>query len=98
MHDSFIIHHGWEKDLQKTMKKAFREMFRCTPKVDLKYHSLEEWKKEHPPKPGHFEVNFAKAHAERAFYSTYHNLLDEHFRSQLPKMKAPEPDQGSVPF
>ena len=67
LHDSLIIHHGWESFLKKTMKKAFREIFRCTPKVDLKFNSLEKWKEEHPPDPNqrHFKVDFRKAAAER---------------------------------
>ena len=95
LHDSFIIHHGWEVISKKTMKKAFREVFGCTPKVDLKYHSLEEWKKEHPPDPnqGHFKVDFKKAAAERVPYSVYHQLLDEHYRkSQSPQKPEGEPE------
>jgi hypothetical protein len=98
LHDSFIIHHGFVYHLQDSMEQAFSDAFGCKTKVDLKYDSAVEWKKEHPPTQRHMEVNLAKIHAAEVPYSTYHNLLDEHFRSQLPKKKAPEPDQGSVPF
>jgi hypothetical protein len=99
LHDSFIIHHGWEEALQKTMKKAFREVFECTPKVDLKYHSLEEWKKEHPPDPDHllFKMDFKKAAEEKVPYSVYHQLLDEHWKSQSPPGEKPIPD-SEIPW
>jgi hypothetical protein len=96
LHDSFVIHHGWESFLKKTMQKAFREVFGCTPKVDLKYHSLAEWTREHPPDPNqrHYHVDFKKVAAEKVPYSVYHQLLNEHWKSKNPQK--PEGEQETV--
>jgi hypothetical protein len=100
LHDSFIIHHGWEESLKETMDKAFQEMFGCSVRVDLKYNSLASWKEEHPPDPNqrHYKVDFEKVAAERVPYSTYHGLLNEHYRSRAPKGGSPNPDPNPIPF
>jgi hypothetical protein len=89
LHDSFIIHHGFVGHLLDAMEQAFFETFGCKSKVDLKYDSADEWRREHPPKQGHFEVNFAKVRAAEAPYSTYHTLLREHWKSQSPPGEKP---------
>ena len=47
MHDSFILHHGLEKELKEQMHKAFRHLFGVECKIDLKYNTIEERQKEH---------------------------------------------------
>lgn len=50
MHDSFILHHGLEGELDEAMKEAFHEMFGQEIKVGLKYRSIEERRKENERK------------------------------------------------
>jgi hypothetical protein len=103
LHDSFIIHHGLEEDLKEMMDKAFREMFGCSVRVDLKYNSLEKSREKKPPRPPGEIVVFNKTMMEivaaQKPFSTYHSLLSEHFESRpsLPP-KDPQPDPDPIPF
>lgn len=98
LHDSFVVHHGLEDTLKESMQQAFLEVLGCETKIDLKYNSLEERRKEFPPKPGHYKVDFAEVRAAKVPFSTYHNLLTEHYRSRSPNKKAPEQESDFIPF
>ncbi len=102
LHDSFIVHHGLEETLKKKMKAAFRKMFGRSINVDLKYNSLEAWKKEQRPKPPgkrFFNMTLTAILAEQARYSTYHTLLREHFNSRASSSpKDQEQDEDQIPF
>jgi len=82
------------------MENAFLEMFGSSIRVDLKYNSLEKWREERAqnPRPRPFEVDFQKIAAARVPYSTYHSLLDEHWRSKSYPEKNPQPDPDPIPF
>ena len=76
-------------------------MFGCTPKVDLKYNSLEKWREERPPKKGsrYERPTMMENVALRKPYSTYHSLLSEHYKSRpSPPPKDPIPDPDPIPF
>jgi hypothetical protein len=80
MHDSFIIHHGLEKELEDEMNKAFLEIFGKRCKVDLKYRSIEERskrkkrKKRSGDEPEVCDKSLEELLEKRKKYSIYHKL------------------------
>ena len=110
MHDSFIIHHGLESDLNEAMEKAFFDMFGAEINVDLKYNSLEERKKKRPPRlpakewtPEYIEGMVDNSTIEDIIawqkpYSVYWKLLEEHHRLHDPKGPEIPPDDFDLEF
>lgn len=96
LHDSFILHHGLERELEEEMSKAFYDMFQVEPKIDLKYNSItkrnEEDKdirmaqgmsEEEAADPGVYDVPFDKRwedQGEAGPYGTYYKHLNAHWR------------------
>jgi hypothetical protein len=84
MHDSFILHHGLEGELQLTMDKAFFDMFGVHSKVDLKYNSIDERSKVSTKRDDddleECTLSLPEMLAERKPYSVYFELLEEHRR------------------
>jgi hypothetical protein len=80
LHDSFILHHGFEDELKGVMDNAFLDMFNKKIEVDLKYSSIIERRKQR----NKIEVlrsndmNLEEILKEEDKYGTYFKLLEEH--------------------
>jgi hypothetical protein len=104
LHDSFIIHHGEEKNLLNAMRKAFFEVMGCKTMIDVKYNSLEDWRRGREPLPmprnkeewekwEKLQPRLKDALAAQVPYSTYYRLLNEHWKKKYGwDDKNPEPD------
>jgi hypothetical protein len=99
VHDSFIIHHGLKDYLERTMKKAFRELFGVQGKVSLKFdtrlNSLEKIKEEEKrsgnPDQLISKIDIGKLFEDFKVYSTFHRIFDEHLkREQIENLKSLE--------
>lgn len=80
MHDSFIVHHGWESHLQKLMDKAFEEVMGMQCGVDLKYSSIAE---RHKRQEGsRVSTDITRDDMLRRSHSIFEGLLAEHRRCE----------------
>ena len=78
MHDSFIIHHGLEAELREAMERAFVDMFGVSCRVDLKYNSIIERRKEHGGGSVECKLTLRQIHEKYQAYSRHETLLNEH--------------------
>jgi len=86
LHDSFIIHHGLEKELKEAMEKAFFDIFGVSTKVDLKYNTIDERRKEedeYEKKDAENDSEFSPTPlrellAREDMYGKYNQVLDEY--------------------
>jgi len=77
MHDSFILHHGLERELEEAMDGAFREQFGVGCKTDIKYRSIQIRQSQGPSDPGPCETPIRELFTPKD-YHTYNNLLKRH--------------------
>lgn len=75
MHDSFILHHGLEHELQQAMYDASKGQFGVGFKTDIKYRSIEE---QGPQEPTICEATLVELFSEDTEYQTYETLLQQH--------------------
>jgi hypothetical protein len=81
VHDSFIIHHGLEKELKEAMEEAFFDLFGVRCKVDLKYNSIVERQREGSGEPEECKLSareLIERISEEGEYGTYFRLLNQH--------------------
>ena len=70
MHDSFILHHALERELQEAMDDAFQGQFRVGCKTDIKYRSIQIRQGQGPSDPGPDETPIEKLFAPDPDYQT----------------------------
>ena len=78
MHDSFIIHHALERELQEAMDEAFRERFGVGCKIDIKYRSILIRQGQGPSDPGPDETPIRELFSQKSEYQIYEDLLRRH--------------------
>jgi len=91
LHDSFIIHHGLEKELKEAMEQAFFDIFGVHSKVDLKYNTIDERRKEDDEyekkdeeRDSEFPHTPLRELLEREdMYGKYNQVLDEYEKYKL---------------
>lgn len=81
MHDSFIVHHGREADLQEQMDMAFEEVMGTKCHVDLKYNSIDERHKRHGGESRELG-DVSLEDLMRRSHSIYEDLLIEYRRCE----------------
>ena len=81
MHDSFILHHGLENELNEAMGAAFSEEFeglKC--KVDLKYRSIENRMEKKDSETEICDMPLRDLLQTDSDYGNYFHLLHQHWQ------------------
>ena len=94
LHDSFIVHHGLEAELNEEMNKAFKDLFNVDAKIYLKYRSIDNRQEredlEREKKgisPDDVDALFYKESIDERWasddeYSRYWNMLEQYRKYQ----------------
>ncbi len=93
MHDSFTIHHGLEAELRTEMEAGFKQMFGVSCRVDLKYSSLLETRKESGDESDECTGTLRELVEHFAEYGRHEHLLNEH-RKALESIRKAKPAGG----
>lgn len=99
MHDSFIVHHGWESHLQELMNEAFEEVMGIQCEVDLKYSSITERQKRQGGSRVSTDITLddmlRKSHSiYKGFLSEHRAFEDMEYKRRLQSLR----DRGFDPF
>jgi hypothetical protein len=82
LHDSFIMHHGLEQELQDAMSGAFKDLFGVDSKVDIKYRSMQRRQERNQSMDGPCDLSFEEMLGLRKPYSIYHGYLEQHWNNR----------------
>jgi hypothetical protein len=85
LHDSFIMHHGLELELQEAMNGAFRDLFGVDSKVDIKYRSMQrrhERNQSMEDDDGPCDLSFEEMLGLEKPYSIYYGYLKQHWKNR----------------